>query len=61
LKSTSGAAGTQIVAAQLFDEFDIAVNVSFTALHPCFRWIGVATLAADLKRRADRRICDDLA
>jgi hypothetical protein len=37
LKSSSGAAGTQIVATELLDQLDIAVDEALAALHPAFR------------------------
>jgi len=36
LKPAAGAAGAQVVAAKLFDEFDIAMNGALAALHARF-------------------------
>jgi hypothetical protein len=37
LKSASGAARAQVVAAELFNQLDIAVDKALAALHPGFR------------------------
>jgi hypothetical protein len=54
LKSASGAADAEIVAAELLLQLDIAMDDADAALHARFGRIGLATLARDLKRTADR-------
>ena len=54
LKSASGAADAEVVAAELFVQFDIAMDDADAALHARLRRIGFATLARDLKRTAGR-------
>ena len=54
LKSASGAADAEIVAAQLFVQFDIAMDDADAALHAGFGRVGLPTLARDLKRTAGR-------
>lgn len=50
LKSAPGAADAEIVAAELFLQFDIAMDDADAALHAGLGRIGFATLARDLKR-----------
>lgn len=54
LKSAPGAADAEVVAAELFLQFDIAMDDADAALHAGFGRIGFATLARDLKRTAGR-------
>ena len=54
LKSAPGAADAEIVAAELFMQFDIAMDDADTALHAGFGRVGLPTLARDLKRTAGR-------
>lgn len=54
LKSASGAAEAEIVAAELLLQFDIAMDDADAALHARFGRVGSATLARDLKRTAGR-------
>jgi hypothetical protein len=37
LKPVSGATRAQVIAAQLLDKLDVAVNETLTAFHLCFR------------------------
>jgi len=54
LKSAPGAADAEIVAAELFMQFDIAMDDADAALHAGFGRVGLPTLARDLKRTAGR-------
>lgn len=55
LKSASGAADAEVVAAEFFLQFDIAMDDANAALHARFGREGFPTLARDLKRTAGRR------
>lgn len=57
LKSAPGAADAEVVAAELFLQFDIAMDDADAALHAGFGRVGFPTLARDLKRTAGRRCC----
>ena len=57
LKSASGAADAEVVAAELLLQFDIAMDDANAALHAGFGREGFPTLARDLKRTAGRRGC----
>jgi hypothetical protein len=54
LKAAAGATGAQVVAAEFFDEFFLAVNYSRAALHFGFGWIALAALTAALESSVDR-------
>ena len=54
LKAAAGATGAQVVAAEFFDEFFLAVNHSRSALHFGFGWIALAALTAALESRVVR-------
>ena len=49
LKAAAGATGAQVVAAEFFDEFFLAVNHSRAALHFGFGRIALAALTAALE------------
>ena len=57
LKSAPGAADAEVVAAELLQQFDIAMDDADAALHAGFGRVGLPTLARDLKRTAGRRCC----
>ena len=54
LKSAPGATDAEIVAAELFLQFDIAMGDADATLHAGFGQVGLPTFARDLKRTAGR-------
>jgi hypothetical protein len=54
LKQPPGAAGTEVVAAELFNQLDVAMNLAIAALDAGFRWEGFAALRGYLKSTAGR-------
>jgi hypothetical protein len=54
LKAAAGATRAQVVAAEFFDEFFLAVDHARAALHFSFGWIALAALTAALESRVDR-------
>jgi hypothetical protein len=54
LKAAAGVTWAQVVAAEFFDEFLLAVNHSCAALHFGFGRIALAALTAALESRVDR-------
>jgi hypothetical protein len=61
LKPASGIARAQIVASELLDQLDVAVNEPPAALDPGFRGEGLPPLTRDLESRGGRRIRDACA
>jgi hypothetical protein len=55
LKQPPGAARAEIVAPQLLNEIDVAMDATVAALHVRFGRIGPTALRGDLKSRAGRR------
>jgi len=54
LKAAAGATGAQVVAAEFFHEFFLAVNHSRAALHFGFGWIALAALTTALESSVAR-------
>jgi hypothetical protein len=61
LKSTSGAARAQIVAPELFGQFDIAADDAVAAPDLGFGREGLPPLTRDAESRGGRRHCDACA
>jgi hypothetical protein len=49
LKAAAGATWAQVVTAEFFDEFFLAVNYLRSALHFGFGWISLSALTAALE------------
>ena len=61
LKSASGAAWTQVIAAELFDQLDIATNETSPTLDMGFRGEGLPPLTRDAESRGGFRNRDACA
>src|ERR1700674_3050698 len=61
LKSSSGAAGAQIVATELLGELDVAMDEAPAALHPGFRRERLPPLTGDLESSGGLRNRDACA
>src|ERR1700681_32244 len=61
LKSSSGAAGAQIVATELLGELDVAMDEAPAALHPGFRGERFPPLTGDLESNGGLRNRDACA
>jgi hypothetical protein len=57
LKAASGAAGTEIVAAEFFDEFLFAADDAEAAFYLGFGGVSFAALRGARERRRGRRAC----
>jgi len=54
LKAAAGATGAEVVAAELFDQLDIAVDDPVATLDLAFRGIGLTPLARAFESTAGR-------
>jgi hypothetical protein len=61
LKPAPGAARAQIIASELFDEFDAAMGEAATASHMSFRRERLPPLTCDVESRGGRRNPDACA